>query len=428
MNARPNKMQINVVGVNHSTTPVEVREKLAVSNNQIANALLMLRKHVEQGMILSTCNRTEVYSIARTARTSVSKGMEFLRDWAKTSDAELLPYIYHYENEEAVRHLFHVAAGLDSMIIGEFEILGQVKQRLEDAEGAGMVKQPLRNLFHHALQVGRRVREKTGISKNALSVSSVAVSLAAQAIGDLSKCKALVIGTGEAGRLVAKALKEKGIWQITTTSRSQENASALATALGGHSINISNLSAELATHDIVISCTGAPHTILDRQTVEAATETRDSHPLVIIDIAVPRDVEPEVRQIKGIVLCDIDDLTHVSELNRKQREREIHSAMRIIDSEMKRFASWWQTTEAEPIISSLTNKAENIRRVQLDRTLKKLPNLSPKEQESLEAMTKAIVQKLLHNPIQCLKENANAKEDYINLVRELFQLDTKGHE
>ncbi|MBM3148624.1 MAG: glutamyl-tRNA reductase [Chloroflexi bacterium] len=428
MNARPNKMQINVVGVNHSTTPVEVREKLAVSNNQIANALLMLRKHVEQGMILSTCNRTEVYSIARTARTSVSKGMEFLRDWAKTSDAELLPYIYHYENEEAVRHLFHVAAGLDSMIIGEFEILGQVKQRLEDAEGAGMVKQPLRNLFHHALQVGRRVREKTGISKNALSVSSVAVSLAAQAIGDLSKCKALVIGTGEAGRLVAKALKEKGIWQITTTSRSQENASALAIALGGHSINISNLSAELATHDIVISCTGAPHTILDRQTVEAATETRDSRPLVIIDIAVPRDVEPEVRQIKGIVLCDIDDLTHVSELNRKQREREIHSAMRIIDSEMKRFASWWQTTEAEPIISSLTNKAENIRRVQLDRTLKKLPNLSPKEQESLEAMTKAIVQKLLHNPIQCLKENANAKEDYINLVRELFQLDTKGHE
>jgi len=425
MNTRPNKMQINVVGVNHSTTPIEVRERLAVSNNQIANALSTLRNHVEQGLILSTCNRTEVYSIGKTTRAPVSKGMEFLKDWAKTSDAELLPYVYHYENEDAAKHLFRIASGLDSMIIGEFEILGQVKQGLEEAENAGMVKQPLRNLFHHALQVGRRVREKTGISKNALSVSSVAVNLAAQAIGDLSKCKALVIGTGEAGRLVAKALKEKGVWQITTTSRSQENASALAAALGGNFINISNLNLELANCDIVISCTGAPHTVLDRQAVEIATATRDSRPLVIIDIAVPRDVEPEVRQIKGVFLCDIDDLTHVSELNRKQREREIHSAMRIIDAEIERFASWWQTTEAKPIISSLTNKAENIRRAQLDRTLKKLRNLSPEEQQSVEAMTKAIVQKLLHNPIQWLKVNTDAREDNVKLVRELFRLDTK---
>ncbi|MBM4452541.1 MAG: glutamyl-tRNA reductase, partial [Chloroflexi bacterium] len=401
------------------------RERLAVSSNQIANALLMLRKHVEQGLILSTCNRTEVYSIAKIARTQVSNGVEFLRDWAKTSDAELLPYIYRYENEDAMKHLFQVASGLDSMIIGEFEILGQVKQGLEEAEKAGMVKQPLRNIFHHALQVGRRVREKTGISKNALSVSSVAVSLAAQAIGDLSNCKALVIGTGEAGRLVAKALKEKGVCQITTTSRSQENASALAAALGGHSINISNLSTELATCDIIISCTGAPHTILDRQTVETAIATRSNRPLVIIDIAVPRDVEPEARQVKGVFLCDIDDLTHVSELNRKQREREIHSAMRIIDFEMERFASWWQTAEAEPIISRLTTKAENIRRAQLAHTLKKLRELSPEEQENVEAMTKAIVQKLLHDPIQWLKENANTSEENVKLVGKLFQLDTK---
>ncbi|MBM3166442.1 MAG: glutamyl-tRNA reductase [Chloroflexi bacterium] len=425
MSTRASKMQINVVGVNHSTTPVEVRERLAVSSNQIANALLMLRKHVEQGLILSTCNRTEVYSIAKIARTQVSNGVEFLRDWAKTSDAELLPYIYRYENEDAMKHLFQVASGLDSMIIGEFEILGQVKQGLEEAEKAGMVKQPLRNIFHHALQVGRRVREKTGISKNALSVSSVAVSLAAQAIGDLSNCKALVIGTGEAGRLVAKALKEKGVCQITTTSRSQENASALAAALGGHSINISNLSTELATCDIIISCTGAPHTILDRQTVETAIATRINRPLVIIDIAVPRDVEPEARQVKGVFLCDIDDLTHVSELNRKQREREIHSAMRIIDFEMERFASWWQTAEAEPIISRLTTKAENIRRAQLARTLKKLRELSPEEQKNVEAMTKAIVQKLLHDPIQWLKENANTSEENVKLVGKLFQLDTK---
>ena len=425
MSAKPNRMRINVVGVNHSTAPIEVRERLAVSSNQIPNALLMLHDYVEQGLILSTCNRTEVYLIANATSPTDSKDIEFLKAWGKTSDAELLPYLYQYENEDAVKHLFRVASGLDSMIIGEFEILGQVKQGFDEAEKAGMVKQPLRNLFHHALQVGRRVREETGISKNALSVSSVAVHLAAQAIGELSKCKALVIGTGEAGRLVAKALKERGVSQIVTTSRSQENALALATALGGSSVNISNLSSEIATCDIVISCTGAPHTILDRQTLEEATATRVNRPLVIIDIAVPRDVEPEVRQVKGVLLCDIDDLTHVSELNRKQREKGIRSAMLIINAEMERFASWWQTTEAEPIISSLTKKAEDIRRAQLDRTLKKIRELSPKEQEGLEAMTKAIVQKLLHSPIQWLKENANATEDHARLVSELFQLDTK---
>ena len=425
MNIKGNKTHINVVGVNHSTTPIEVRERLAVSNNQIANALIMLRNYTEQGLILSTCNRTEVYSISNVSHSSSSNGIDFFKDWAKTSDSLLLPYLYHYENEDSAKHLFRVASGLDSMIIGEFEILGQIKQGLDEAEKAGMVKQPLRNLFHHALQVGRRVRDETGISKNALSVSSVAVHLAAKAIGDLSQCKALVIGTGEAGRLVAKALRERGVSDIITISRSQDNASALAATLCGHSINISNLSTELANCDIVISCTGAPHTILGCQTVEIAAAARVNHPLVIIDIAVPRDVEPEVRRIKNVFLCDIDDLTHVSETNRRQREREIRNAMKIIELETKRFTSWWQITEAKPIISNLTKKAEDIRRAQLDRTLKKLRELSPEERESVDAMTKAIVQKILHSPIHWLKVNANDREDQVRLVSELFQLDTK---
>jgi len=427
MKTKPPGMQIHVAGVNHSTTPIKVREKLAVSNSRLSDALLLLGDYVSQGLILSTCNRTEVYS-ASDSDCSSKSGIDFLKAWVKTPDADLLPYLYFYENEAAVKHLFRVAAGLDSMIIGEYEILGQVKRCLQEAEKAQMVQVPLGNLFHQALQVGRRVREKTGISKNALSVSSVAVDLAAKVIDDFSNCKALVIGTGEAGRLVAKALKERDISQITTTSRSYETASALAAALGGSSVNIGNLGEELGACDIVISCTGAPHFILDLQTVEDAMQARSNRPLVVIDIAVPRDVESEVRQISNVFLYDIDDLTQLSELNRKQRETETRRAMEIVKAEVERFVSWWQATEVKPVISSLMKKAEDIRQAQLDMTLKKLRKLSPEEQESLEAMTKAIVRKILHDPIQSLKNNVHRKEDYVPLVNELFQLDKEEPE
>src|SRR4030043_573384 len=329
---KPLEMQIHVVGVNHSTTPIEIRERLAVSSAHVPDALSSLRKYVSQGLVLSTCNRTEVYSIPNSGSSS-QPGIDFLKDWANISKVDLLPYVYCYHSEEAVEHLFRVASGLDSMIIGEFEILGQVNQSLEEAKKARTVDHPLRNLFHQALRVGRQVREKTGVSKNALSVSSVAVALAAKAIGDLNRCKALVIGTGEAGRLVAKALKERGIAQITTTSRSYDKASTLAAALGGSSVDIGSLGRELATCDIAISCTGAPHLILDLKSVENAMQARSNRPLVIIDIAVPRDVETQVGQISNVFLYDIDDFTHLSELNRKQRETEIKKSMEIQEAE-----------------------------------------------------------------------------------------------
>jgi glutamyl-tRNA reductase len=419
---KPFGMQIHVAGVNHSTTPIEIRERLAVSNDRLSDALSLLHKHVSQGLILSTCNRIEVYSVAE-GRDSSQPGIDFFKSWANIAHADLLPYIYCYQNEAAIRHLFHVASGLDSMIIGEFEILGQVKNSLEEANKARMVEHPLRTLLHQALRVGRQVREKTGISKNALSVSSVAVELAAKAIGDLTRCKALVIGTGEAGRLVAKALKERGIAQITATSRSYEKASALAKTLGGSSVDIGSLGQELAGCDIAISCTGAPHFILDLKTMENTMLARSNRPLVIIDIAVPRDVDPEVRRLSNIFLYYIDDFTHISDRNRKQRETETQKAMEIIESEVKRFASRWQTMEVKPIISSLVGKAEAIRQAQLKLTLKKLRRLSTEEQQSLEAMTKAIVQKILHDPIQHLKKDAEERDDYIRLIAELFQLD-----
>jgi glutamyl-tRNA reductase len=239
----------------------------------------------------------------------------------------------------------------------------------------------------------------------------------------LTRCQALVIGTGEAGRLVAKALKERGIAQITATSRSYEKASALAKALGGNSVDIGSLGQELTNCDIAITCTGAPHLILDLKTLEKAMSARSNRPLVIIDIAVPRDVEPEVGRIRNVFLYDIDDFTHISKLNRKQRETEIQKVMEIVESEVHRFISSWQDMEVKPVISNLVGKAEDIRRAQLGMTLKKLRKLSAEEQESLEAMTKAIVQKILHHPIQHLKKDSPEREDYIALVNELFQLD-----
>lgn len=419
----PTGMQIHLVGVNHSTTPIEIREKLAVSSRQLSNALLLLHNHVSQGLILSTCNRTEIYSVSDSNCSSQSGSIDFLKAWADISDADLAPYIYAYQNEAAVRHLFRVASGLDSMIIGEFEILGQVRQSLAEAKKTHLLELPLRNLFQQAIRVGRRVREKTGISRNALSVSSVAVELAAKAIDDFGNSKVFIIGTGEAGRLVAKALKERGVSQIVVTSRSYEKASSLAAMLGGNSVNISDLGKELAICDIVISCTGAPHQILDLCTVEDAIRARPNRTLVVIDIAVPRDVEPEVRQINNVFLHDIDDLTQLSELNRKQRETETQKAMEIIEAEVKRFTSWWQAIEVKPVVSSLVKKAEDIRQAQLNATLKKLRGLSPEEQQHLEAMTKAIVQKMLDDPIRCLKENVQRREDYVPLVNELFHLD-----
>jgi glutamyl-tRNA reductase len=415
-------MHIHVAGVNHSTTPIEIRERLAVSNDRLSDALSLLRKIVRQGLILSTCNRIEVYAIVE-GRDSPQPGADFLKAWANISDDDLAGYIYSYRNETAVKHLFHVASGLDSMIIGEFEILGQVKNSLEEAEKAQMVGHPLRTLLHQALRVGRKVREKTGISKNALSVSSVAVELAAKAIGDLTTCQALVIGTGEAGRLVAKALKERGVSRIIVTSRSYEKASAMAKTLGGSSVDIGSLGQELASCDIAISCTGAPHFILDLKTLENAMSARSNRPLVIIDIAVPRDVDPEVRRLSNIFLYYIDDFTHISESNRKQRESEIHKATEIIESEVKRFVSRWQAMEVKPVISGLVGKAEVIRQAQLKLTLKKLRRLSAEERQCLEAMTQAIVQKILHDPIQHLKKDADERDDYVRLIAELFQLD-----
>ena len=414
-------MRISLVGIDHQTAPIAVREKVAISTKKLYDALPVLRSYIPRGIILSTCNRTEVYTIDSDAHHAERSSLNFLKAHVNIPDIDLLQHVYCSTDKAAVEHLCRVACGLESMIVGEFEVLGQVGHALEVAEGAGMVNLPLRHIFQSAIRTGRRVREETGISRNALSASSVAVDLAAGIVGDLKEGKMLVIGAGEAGRLVAKAAKDRGISHMVVVGRTQERASALASQLGGTPISSSNLGEELLTTNIVVTCAGAPHRILSVDQVKPAMGKRPGLPLVIIDIAVPRNVEPAVGQIRNVFLYNIDDLTELSNLNRKQREDEIQKATQIIDDELDKFALWWQEFKVRPLIRAMMSKAEEIRRSHFDRTMRKLPPLTEEEQYSLEMMTKAIVSKILKDPIQYLK--ANGSNNYAEMARQLFQLD-----
>lgn len=413
-------MRISLVGIDHQTAPIALREKVAISTKRLDDALPMLRAYTSQGIILSTCNRTEVYTIDSDTRRAERSSLDFLKAYVNIPDVDLLQHVYCSTDKAAMEHLFRVACGLESMIVGEFEVLGQVGHALEIAERAGMVNLPLRYIFQSAIRTGRRVREETGISRNALSVSSVAVDLAAGIVGDLNRGKMLVIGAGEAGRLVAKAAKDRGISHIVVVGRTQERASALASQLGGTPVTPGNLGEELLTTNIVVTCAGAPHRILSVGQVKRAMEKR-TLPLVIIDIAVPRNVEPAVGQIRNVFLYNIDDLTGLSNVNRKQREDEIQKATQIIDDELGKFALWWQEFKVRPLVRAIMSQAEEIRRSHFHRTMRKLPHLTEEEQYSLEMMTKAIVSKILKNPIQYLK--INGSKNYAEMVKEIFRLD-----
>jgi glutamyl-tRNA reductase len=421
-------MHVNLVGINHRTAPIAIREKAAIRARKLQKALSLLNSRVPRGIILSTCNRTEVYTTTSDSRCAEEESLNFLKAHLSIPGAELPRYAYVLKDVAAVEHLFRIACGLDSMIVGEFEVLGQVGQALEIAEKAKMVNLPLRHIFQSAIRTGRRVREETGISKNALSVSSVAVDLAARVVGDLKSCKMLVIGAGEAGRLVVKAARDRGTSQIFVASRTRERASNLAAMLGGIPVGLDRLIEELNTCNIVVTCAAAPRWIVDVNHVAAAMRNRPGLPMVIIDIAVPRNVAPAVAQINNVFLYNIDDLTQLSDKNRRQREREIEKSEKIIAAEVAEFAAWWRALEVRPVISTLMRKAEDIRGTQLKKTIKKLRPLSDEEKDSLEAMTRSIVTKILQDPVRYLKENANSKGNHVEMVSELFGLDVEQKE
>ena len=419
-------MKLRLTGINHQTAPVSIREKAAISSEKLPATLEVLRNYVPHGIILSTCNRTEIYTIESDAFDVKKASLAFLKERLGSEEAALSGYIYQYKEKKVAEHLFRVASGLESMVVGEFEILGQMKSALEKAENAGMVNLPLRQLFNSATGTGRRVRSETGISRNALSVSSVAVDFAASIVGDLSTCKMLIIGTGAAGKLVARIGGERGIKDITIASRTRERASQLAGMLNGRPISLENLSSELNEANIVITCAGAPHWLLGKGSVGRAMQGRPGIPLVIIDIALPRNVEPGVADLPGVYLYNIDDLNRVSDENRQQRELEIRDAEEIIRHEIEEYAIWWQQFNVRPTVTAIMSRAEEIRQAQLQKTLKKLPPMTDGQIESLDSMTRSIVTKILKDPVHYLKTNESS--DQIKLIRDIFRLDGEGHQ
>ena len=419
---------IIIIGVSHRTAPLPVREALAFPRDQLRDALLRLRAETGAGevMILSTCNRVELY--ARQDDPGAVDALEsFLARYHARDGRELHAVVYRYADADAIRHAFRVAASLESMVIGEPQILGQVKEAYQAAEEAGTLGSALNALRNRSLAAAKRVRTETGIGRNAVSVSYVAVELARKIFGELKDKNVLLVGAGKMSELAAKHLVRSGGRATVLGGRTFEKAAELAAALGGKAAPLESLRDELARTDIVISGTGAPGIVIQEADVEsarAARRGRHARPLFLIDIAVPRDIDPAVRKIGGVFLYDLDDLKTVAEANLRERLKESAAAEALVEREVREFLDWQKAREVVPLLNELRRRAEEIRRHELEKARRRIGPLTAEQDEAIEAATTAIVNKLLHSPTVHLKEAARESDapEQLSLIRKLLGL------
>jgi glutamyl-tRNA reductase len=411
-------MNLLLVGTSHRLAPVEVRERVAVD---VEGAAALGARLGESGeaVCLSTCNRTEVYLAAADAHEADRRATEALAELAGFDGGELEPYLYRLEQEAAAVHLFRVAAGLDSLVPGEGEILGQVRAAYEH----GTVGPLLDRLFSHALHAGKRVRAETAIGESPASVASAAAALAAQVFGDLAGRRILVIGAGKVGEVAARNLVGRGAELSFVANRTLDRASTLAGRFGATAVPLDEVGGELAAADIVVSSTSAPGVVLDRDQVSRVLPQRRGRPLLLVDLAVPRDLEPEINDLPGCFLYDIDDLEAVVEESLTGRRGEASKAEAIVVAEGARFHDWLASLDVVPAIASIRERAESIRRGELAKASSRLAGLSERERNAVESLTSQIVNKLLHQPIVRLKEAAAADGvRYVETARDLFGL------
>ena len=413
-------MQIFLVGLSHKTAPLEVLERVTFPKEQLPEALLLLKEQIGEGVILSTCNRTEIYCGAENPPGSAEQIVGLISETHGLAPDYLSRHTYIHENIDAVRHLFRVASGLDSMILGESQVLGQVRDALTAASESHSVEASLVGLFHAAIRTGRRVREETDVGRNALSISYAGVRLAQRVVGTLGGSRVLLIGAGEAGRLVANALRTVGVSELMIANRTSSRGEELAKSLGGITIPFDGIEATLGDADIVIAATDSPGFIITRDMVASAAQSRRTAPLFVFDLAVPRDVDPEVADLEGVKLFNIDDLSSIAEENPEERKRAATAAEAIVEDELGRFMRWWDSLNAVPIVKTLWQQAEDLRKRELGRALRDMPDLSEEHREVVEALTQSIVKKLLHEPTVFLKQRANKSQ--LDAVRDLFRL------
>lgn len=401
-------MHILAVGLNHKTAPVEIRERLAFQEAELDEALIQLKnqKSVFEAVIVSTCNRTELYVVSDQQHTGRYYAKAFLCDWFGVRRDDIDGYLFVKEDEEAVRHLFHVACGLDSLVIGETQILGQVRDAFMKAQSVGATGTFFNELFKEAITVAKRAHAETMIDGNAVSVSYAAVELALKIFGDLKDKQVLILGAGEMAELAVTHLRSRGAKSITVANRTYEKAQELAARFQGQAASLTEIHQHLSEADILIASTGAKDFVLTAADMNRVSRARKGKPLFIVDIAVPRDVEPAVGDLEGVFLYDIDDLEGVVRANLEERKQTAEKIAVMIEEQIRAFNRWVRELGVVPVIAALRQKALAIQADTMKSIERKIPDLTERERKVLNKHTKSIVNQLLRDPIQRVKEYA----------------------
>ena len=425
-------MDIIVVGLNHRTAPIEIREKFSISDAQLREALIRLKSYhgIDEALILSTCNRVEVCAVVQQIQTGFQRIKEFFEDsHASLSPEEWNTSLYLYSADEAIRHVFRVASSLDSMVIGEPQILGQLKEAFDIAMHQKATGVILNKVFRKAISVAKRVRTETKIAENAVSISFAAVELAKKVFGHLEGKEALLVGAGEMAELAVRHLLDNGVRKVMITTRNFDNAIELAKRFDGIPLRLEEFPRYLAEADILICSTGASHYVISEEHIDKAIQRRKNRPIFLIDISVPRNIDPHVNRIDNVFLYDIDDLQLIVDANLEGRQKEALKAEGILSEELQAINKWLKSLEVVPTITALREKAEEIRRVEVHKFISKLGRLSPEQREVVDGLVASIINKLLHSPLVALKDEARSKNGalYAEAVRRLFNLDKDLH-
>ena len=419
-------MSVVVIGLNHRSTPLDLLERMTIGDAGLPKALhdLISRDDVSEAVVLSTCNRTEVYAVAERFHGAYQNIRDFLAEVAFLAPEDFSDHLYVHYDAPAVAHLFTVAAGLDSAVLGESEILGQVRSAWDKARQEGTAGPALNLLFRHALEAGKRARTDTAIARNITSVSQAAVAMAAQRLDGLAGRRVLVLGAGEMGEAMALGLAKAGAADIALANRTWERAVELAERVGGRAVRLLDVSEALLDVDVLLSSTGAAAPLLQLDDIAGIVARRDGRPLLIVDIAVPRDVDPAVATLDGVTLLDMDDLRSFADAGTAARRREVVAVQAILDDELERYLGATSAREVAPMIVALRDRAEEVRRAELDRFRTRLEGLDEVQLDAIEGLTRGIIGKLLHEPSIALKDAAGSPrgDRLIASLRELFAL------
>lgn len=425
-------MNLVLAGVNHKTAPLELREKLCslLPAPKESYSLLLSYPQIQEAFYYTTCNRVEVLCVSDKASEAAARLTSFLGRHPEVTPSALSPSLYVYQDQEAVRHLFRVAASLDALVVGEPQILGQVKAAYRQATEFRATGPILNRLLHKTFSVAKRVRRETGIGDHAVSVSYAAVSLGKKIFGDLRGKNVLLLGAGEMAELALEHLKGQQVGRIVIANRTFERGLRLARRFGGEAVTLEELPQQLLSADILLSSTGSDTYLLTREEVRQAMRRRRQRPLFLIDIAVPRDLDPAINDLDNVYLYNIDDLKAVVAENRERRQEAAAQAERLVLAETRKFMDWLDTLAVYPTIISLKEKARAICQAELKKTLSHLGPLTPEQKQALEVLTQSVAHKLLHDPIIFLKRNHHKKRgrEELALVRRLFNLDPETYE